>query len=101
MLTEYEVATTTLVWSPETSDKFNLIKKAMNECHTLFDIDEMAPVFLHTDASDYGIGGHVFQIVVGVEQPIAFMSKSPTGTECRWSTIENECRAIVFSLRKE
>ena len=35
-----------------------------------------APITLHTDASDYGVGGYLFQTVDGVNQPIAFVSKS-------------------------
>jgi hypothetical protein len=55
---------------------------------------------LYTDASDYGIGGAVFQMVDGVEHPIAFMSKTLSSQECGWSTIEKECYAIVYAFRK-
>jgi hypothetical protein len=34
-----------------------------------------APIYLYTDASDYGIGAHLYQLVDGVEQPISFISK--------------------------
>jgi hypothetical protein len=36
----------------------------------------MIALFLQTDASDYGIGAHCFQLVDNVEQPVAFVSKS-------------------------
>ena len=41
----------------------------------LFFYDETAPVILLTDASDYGIGGYLYQLVDGKEQPVAFVSK--------------------------
>ena len=63
-------------------------------------MDDNALVFLHTDASDYGIGAYLFQIIDGLEQPIAFMSKTLSAEEIKWSTIEKECYAIVYSLRK-
>ena len=56
---------------------------------------------MHTDASDYGIGAYfVFQVFDGSEQPIAFMSKTLSTEEIKWSTIEKECYAIVVALRK-
>ena len=63
-------------------------------------MDPTAPIYLHADASDYGIGAYLFQIVDGKDQPIAFMSKSLSGAELRWSTIEKECYAIVYALKK-
>ena len=55
---------------------------------------------MHTDASDYGIGAYLFQVFDGSEQPIAFMSKTLSTEEIKWSTIEKECYAIVVALRK-
>ncbi len=63
---------------------------------------------MYTDASDYGIGGYVCQLIdkdvdgtmVRLEHPIAFMSKSLNKTERNWTTIEKECYAIVHTLRK-
>ena len=34
-------------------------------------ISDTAPITLHTDASDYGAGGYLFQIVDGVDQSVA------------------------------
>ena len=38
-------------------------------------MSDTAPITLHTEASDYGVGGYLFQTVDGVNQPIAFVSK--------------------------
>ena len=32
---------------------------------------DLAPITLHTDASDYGGGGYLFQTVDGIDQPVA------------------------------
>jgi hypothetical protein len=66
----------------------------------MFFIDDDAPIFMHTDASDYGIGVYLFQSVEGIEKPIQFMSKSLSTQEQHWSTIEKELYAIVYALRK-
>jgi hypothetical protein len=43
-------------------------------------------VYLHTDASNYGIGSYLFQVIDSNEMPIAFMSKALNERECKWST---------------
>lgn len=59
-----------------------------------------APITLQTDASDYGIGAYLFQTIDGVDYPVAFMSEALTDAEARWTTIEKECYAIVYALKK-
>ena len=89
-----------LLWTNESEQAFLDIKEAIRRCPKLFFMNDDGPVFLHTDASDYGIGGYVFQIIDGKEYPIAFMSKTLSAEEMKWTTIEKECYAIVISLRK-
>ena len=45
---------------------------------------------LHTDASDYGVGGYLFQTVDGIDQPVAFVSKSLNKSQLRWLVIQKE-----------
>ena len=99
MIVDYEKKRK-LVWTPEAEQAFTNVKDAIKRCPKLFFMDDNAPIYLHTDASDYGIGAYLFQIIDGIEQPIAFMSKTLSAEELKWSTIEKECYAIVFSLRK-
>ena len=42
----------------------------------MYFIDETSPIRLYTDASDYGIGGVLFEVVNDELKPIAFISKS-------------------------
>ena len=51
---------------------------------------------LYIDASDFGIGGVLFQVVGAIWQSIAFISKSLTPTQIRWSTIQKEAYAIFY-----
>lgn len=99
MLAEY-VPSRRLVWTPEAESAFEEIRTKIRECPTLFFVDDNAPIFVHTDASDYGIGAYLFQLVDGKERPVAFMSRALTAVECKWSTIEKECYAIVCALKK-
>jgi hypothetical protein len=49
-----------------------------------------------TDASDYGIGGHLFQTIKDEVRTVAFVSKSLTETQLRWSVIQKEAYAIFY-----
>jgi hypothetical protein len=66
----------------------------------LFFPEKGMPIFLHTDASDYGIGAFLFQEDKEIRRPIAFMSAKLNDTQKRWSTLEKECYAIVQALHK-
>jgi hypothetical protein len=93
MIPNYKTATANqkLIWSTETEACFSDLLDKVNKCPKLFFMDDGAPVHLHTDASKYGIGGYLFQIVDdGVHQPISFISKTLNSTELRWSTPEKE-----------
>jgi transposase InsO family protein len=68
-------------------------------------MDEQLPIHLATDASDYGIGAYLYQTKLNddgttEEIPVAFLSQALTKVQRRWSTIEKECYAIWYALRK-
>ena len=63
----------------------------------MFFTSDTAPITLHTDASDYEVGGYLFQTVDGVNQPIAFVSKSLTSAQLRWSVTQKEAYGIYHS----
>jgi hypothetical protein len=63
-------------------------------------LDEHAPVIMETDASQYGIGAYLYQVIDGVKHPVAILSKTLTGPEIRWSTPEKEAYAIFFAFTK-
>jgi hypothetical protein len=83
-------------WTKKTLDAFESIKVAIAQCTTMHFLNETDPVFLHTDASDYGIGGYLFHVVDGTEHPIAFVSKSLSLSQIRWAVIQKE--VTLFSL---
>jgi hypothetical protein len=99
MLTDFEKHRK-FEWTSPTIKAFDDIKQAVQNLPLLFYLDEESPVFVHTDASDYGIGAYCFQVKEGVERPIAFMSKMLSAQEIAWTTIEKECYALVYALRK-
>jgi len=90
-----------LEWMEEAEASWNSIREAIRQCQTLHFVRPDCPIFLHTDASDYGIGGYLFQIVDrDVEVPVAFMSKSLMEAVSRWSVTVKECYAFVYMFKK-
>jgi hypothetical protein len=90
-----------LQWSPALEDHFEAVKTALGNCQQLFWMDANSPVFLHTDASDVGLGAYLFQKdKEGKEIPIQFLSKSFSDVQKRWSVIERECYAIVYAFKQ-
>ena len=83
MLVNYHRGTL-LKWSDETTASFHELVRLINECPTMYFVDPDVEVFVHTDASDYGIGGYMFQVFNGVERPCAFVSKSLSAHIRRW-----------------
>ena len=70
-----------LQWETETLEAFETLKTKIHECPKLFFIDELSQVHLYTDASDYGIGAYLCQIIDAKEVPIAFISKTLDKTQ--------------------
>ena len=94
-----------LEWTPELIQQFDRVKTAISNVYTLYHRDENAPLRLFTDASSYGIGAYLCQVVTlpggsQQEQPLAFISKTLTDQEKRWSVYEKEAYAIYYSIKK-
>ena len=45
-----------IVWTPEAEQAFDLIKSETAKCTTMHFLSDTDPIYLHTDASDYGVG---------------------------------------------
>ena len=101
MIPDYKKhSTLKLKWTPELDASFYDLQQKVAACQKLFFLDETSPVFLHTDASNYGIGAYLFQEVDGVRHPISFVSRTLNKTELKWSTIEKEAYSIFYAFQK-
>jgi transposase InsO family protein len=102
MLENYSKKTRTrlLIWTPEANLSWDLILIEIGKNHTMYFPDANSPIFLMTDASDYGIGSYCFQRVDNKEQPVAFVSKSLSKSQLNWAIIQKEAFAIFYSLQQ-
>ena len=79
---------------------FNKVKEAVHECPRLWFVDENEKIYVHTDASNIGIGGYMFQVIEGEEKPIAFISKAYDQSMKKWCPYQKEGFGIYYSLKK-
>ncbi len=90
-------------WGDEDSrenNAFKHVKEALLNIPTLFFMNENSPIYLETDACDYGIGGYLYQVVDEIQKPIAFMSQALDARQANWHTNEKECFAIYRALQE-
>ncbi len=79
---------------------FKHIQEAVGNSPKLHNVDNDLPINVRTDASDYGIGGYIFQKDGHTELPVRFISKSLHKSQLNWSTIEKEAFAIFYTVTK-
>ena len=98
-----------LIWTEDAESSFSKVKDLVAELPTLRLMKDGLRTVLRTDASDYGVGGHLVQIETlldkdGVEYEeeytIMFVSKAFDKTQLGWCTSEKECWATWYSCKK-
>ena len=87
---------TPLKWTSEGEAAFAHVRQLISDSPILYFLDDKAPIFLMTDASDYGIGGYLYQVIGEEKQLVSLVSKSLTSTQLAWSVIQKEAYAIFF-----
>jgi hypothetical protein len=89
-----------IVWTPQLEELFKQTQEAVGNCPKLYYVDNDLSIHVRADASDYGIGGYIFQKNGHKELPIRFISKSLHKSQLNWSTIEKEAFAIFYTVTK-
>lgn len=85
-------------WSSEADVAFIQLKSCLSQAPVLACPNFAHPFEVHTDASNYGIGGMLSQTIDGVERPVAYMSRSLSGAEKNYSVTERECLSVIMAL---
>ena len=90
------------IWTTAAETAFLDMQTAIRKCAKLyFLIDaEGAVIILRTDASDYGYGAYLCQLIGDREYPVLFLSRSFHKHELKWKTQDKECFAIYKALEK-
>ena len=88
------------IWDTPQRCAFDDVKQAIASTGTLAFYDPTVPTAVSSDASSYGIGGTLMQEHVGIYKPVAYVSRTMTDTEKRYSQIEKELLAVVWTCEK-
>ncbi len=86
------------LWTPELKKKWEELKDAIACSATLAYPVDGHPFHIMNDASDYGIGGCLFQVVDGVRRDILYFSKGLNSAQQKYGTNTKELLALVYSL---
>jgi len=88
-------------WTERHQQAFESLKIALENLVVSTSPDFEKPFVVLTDASGTGIAGCLAQLdPEGHERPVLFISRKLSGPETRYSTIEQEALAIVWSITK-
>ncbi|GMF21580.1 unnamed protein product [Phytophthora fragariaefolia] len=85
-------------FSNEQLKNFKELKRRLCNPPVLHLPDIRRPMHLRTDASKFAVGGILFQVVDGVERPIAYTSRKMKSAELNYPTQQQELLAIVHTL---
>ena len=88
-------------WNKKREEAFQASKKLLTSSGLLVHFDPDLPLLLACDASSYNIGTVLsHQMQDGTEHSIAFVSRSLTDVERKYSQIEREALACVYNVKK-
>ncbi len=86
----------TFIWNPEHQAAFDATKEEITQLPVLAYYDPTKPNHIQCDASGRGLGAVLLQD----GHPVCYASRSLTGAEQRYSNIERELLAVVWSLER-
>jgi len=87
-------------WTDKQESAFNTLKNELIKSPVLALFHPDRETILKTDASTCGLGAALFQIVNGIEKPVAYISRSLNLAEKNYTTTQLELLAISWSLTR-
>nr|GEX24267.1 DNA-directed DNA polymerase [Tanacetum cinerariifolium] len=91
---------TPFIFSKESIEAFNILKKKLTEAPILVSPDWDLPFEIMCDASDYAVGPVLGQRKTKYFQPIHYASKKMMDAQAHYTTTEKELLTVVYALDK-
>ncbi|XP_053321812.1 uncharacterized protein LOC128494822 [Spea bombifrons] len=85
-------------WTPDCEEAFQLLKRKMTEAPVLAYADPNMSYILHVDASFEGLGGVLHQAYPEGLRPVAYISRSLTGSEKNYPVHKLEFLALKWAI---
>ena len=86
-------------WTDKHTDAVQSLKHSISSPPCLVIFSSSRPTILTCDASDYAIGAVLSQYVDNKDHPVAFISKTLSDLEQRYTNWEKELFAIIWSIK--
>ena len=83
------------VWEEEQQQAFDHIKALISTAAALHRPDFALRFVIQTDASDFGLGAVLFQVIDGQKRDLEFGSRSLSKAKRNYSVTERECLAVL------
>lgn len=90
----------TFVWSKKQQESFDRCKLLLANCFRLAHYDPSKPLIVAADASPYGLGALLSQVVDGEAKPIMCASCTLTEAEKNYAQVQREALAVIFAVKK-
>lgn len=88
-------------WGERETNVFNKVKGLLTSNSTVVPYDETRSLTLFCDASEVGLGAVLtHKYPDGSDRPVAFASRTLTGAEKNYASIDREALALVFGVKK-
>ena len=87
-------------WEEVHQRNYEQILERIEENEKLFFLDYNLPIYIRCDASKLGCGAQLFQVLGGSERTVAYLSKTFTSAEQKWSVLEQELFAAFWAMKK-
>ena len=85
------------VWETQQQEAFDKLKAELTSAPVLQYFDPNLPVKVSSDASSYGVGFVLLQLIKQEWKPVAYGSRSLTENERNWAQIEKELLAVTVA----
>ena len=88
-------------WSSSCQQAFDKLKRMIVSAPILTHFDPEKEIFVHADASPYGLGAVLSHLMAdGKEKPVSFSSRTLSSAERNYAHIEKEGLSLVFAVKK-
>lgn len=87
-------------WTEEHERAFANLRQKLSSAPILQAPDLRKDFVLRTDASDRSVGAVLLQEKDGTLHPVSYASRTLSPRESKYSTVERECLALVWAVRK-
>ena len=91
---------TSWTWGPKQQQSFDTAKKLVTKAPVLAYYDVNRETIVNADASNYDIGGYIYQMHSDGQKPVAFCSRTLTSAETGYGQIDKECLAGTWVCEK-